>query len=195
MEWWNVISAISAVVAAIAAAFTVYQTTTSYKAQLEANRPYFMITDQGFKPLPVSPPYRLIISLKNIGGRPAKGFYEKIMYISVEMKGVPNILFNSSISNELAPGETNNWFSDTVQFTKDDILPHYFVVAIKYNDPLTHRGYEQTFVYKWLGSKEHKTYPDLMHVSNEETITALTYLEKDLAEFKSVQQKNRGDSD
>jgi len=54
------------------------------------------------------------------------------------------------------------------------------------SDPLTHRGYEQTFVYKWHGAKEHKSYPDLMHIRNEETIKALRYLEKDLAEFKSV---------
>jgi hypothetical protein len=186
-DFWSIISVFLGAIAAIAAAFAVYQTAKSYKDQLEANRPYFMITDQGFKQLPNgSPPYRLIISLKNIGNRPARGFHERIMYITSELKGAANLLYDSSVSNELAPGETTHWFSDTVQFTKDDILPHYFIVAIKYGDPLTHKDYKQTFVYKWHGSKEHKTYPILMYISKEEAEKVLKYLEKDLEEFKIV---------
>jgi hypothetical protein len=49
---WEKISAVSAIVAALAAAYTVYQTAKSYEGQLETNRPYFMVSDLGFEPLP-----------------------------------------------------------------------------------------------------------------------------------------------
>lgn len=189
-RFFDIISLGAAVVASLAAAFTVYQASSSYRLQMEASRPYFMSFLQGFKSddaspsLPTPPPLQFTISLKNIGLRPAQHLRQSILSTDISLKGEKRQIDNFGPYNEIAPSELFTSFPDTTMILKkDDVPAQYFVIAIRYEDPMTEVPYYQTFVFKWTGVTKGKFYKELFFATEQEAHRVLLYMESELKEY------------
>jgi len=164
---WAIVGAISGAVAAIAALFTVYHARSSWKEQIESNRPYFTITEPGIKSLPQSPPYRIQITMENIGIRPAYDLIGKIFIIDKNLESEPRFTFDFSVANEIPPKTPTPWYNDTLRLPKN-MPPQYIVFAIKYSDPVINKSFTQVFFMKWDGVVNGVFDPNFVHVSIEE---------------------------
>lgn len=164
---WAVVAAISGAVAAIAALLTVYHARTAWKEQIGANRPYFTIANPGIKLLPQSPPYRIQITMENIGVRPAYDLFGKIYIIDKNLKSDPQFTFDFSIANEIPHETPTPWYNDTLQL-QTNVPPQYIVLAIKYKDPVVNKSFPQIFFMKWDGVTNGQAHPDFVHVSKAE---------------------------
>jgi len=179
---WAVVAALSGAVAAIAALLTVYHARTSWKEQTEANRPYFTITNPGIKPLPQSPPYRIQITMENIGVRPAYDLFGKIYIVDKNLKSDPQFTFDFSIANEIPTKTPTPWYNDTLRLPTN-VSPQYIVLAIKYKDPVVNKFFPQIFFMKWDGVANGQTHPDFVHASKEEKQKIGDHLKDFLKDF------------
>jgi len=65
---WTVVSAIAAMIAALAAMVAIWQTKATRIQELMARDPYITVTDAGIKVLPESPPYRIECAILDFHG-------------------------------------------------------------------------------------------------------------------------------
>ena len=179
---WAIVAAISGAVAAIAALLTVYHARTTWKEQIESNRPYFTIMKPGIKSLPQSPPYRIQITMENIGVRPACDLVGKIYIIDKNLKSGPQFTFDFSVANEIPAKTPTPWYNDSLLLPKN-VPPQYVVFAIKYRDPVVNKSFTQVFFMKWDGVVDGHFYPDFVHVSIEEKQKIKDHLKDLLRDF------------
>ena len=179
---WAIVAAVSAAIAAIAASVTVYHATITWKEQIESNRPYFTIAKPGIKPLPQSPPYRIQITMENIGVRPAYDLFGKIYIINKNLKDGPQFTFDFSVANEISVKTPTPWYNDSLQLPTN-VPPQYVVFAIKYRDPVVNKSFAQVFFMKWDGVVNGQFHPDFVHVSIEEKQKIKDHLKDLLRDF------------
>ena len=179
---WAIVGAVSTAIAAIAALLTVYLATTTWKEQIGSKRPYFTITEPGIKPLPQSPPYRIQITMENIGVHPAYDLFGKIYIIDENLKGRPQFTFDFSVANEIPAETPTPWYNDSLQLPTN-VPPQYVVFAIKYWDPVVNKSFAQVFFMKWDGVVNGQFHPDFVHVSIEEKQKIEDHLEDLLRDF------------
>ena len=96
---WAVISAI----AAVAALFAVYQARVASHEQILANRPDFTLLQPGIKPLPNSPPFRIQITMENMGGRPAAEMSGELLIADQALDAEPVLRTEFTVGNEILP--------------------------------------------------------------------------------------------
>ena len=179
---WAIVAAISGAIAAIAALLTVYHARIAWKEQIESNRPYFTIAKPGIKPLPQSPPYRIQITMENIGVRPAYDLFGKIYIINKNLKDGPQFTFDFSVANEISVKTPTPWYNDSLQLPTN-VPPQYVVFAIKYRDPVVNKSFAQVFFMKWDGVVNGQFHPDFVHVSIEEKQKIKDHLKDLLRDF------------
>ncbi|MBO8129934.1 MAG: hypothetical protein H0Z29_00265 [Candidatus Marinimicrobia bacterium] len=179
---WAIVAAISGAIAAIAALLTVYHARIAWKEQIGSNRPYFTIAEPGIKPLPQSPPYRIQITMENIGGRPAYDLLGKIYIINKNLKSGPQFTFDFSVANEIPVKTPTPWYNDSLQLPTN-VPPQYIIFAIKYRDPVIDRSFTQVFFMKWDGVINGQTHPDFVHVSKNEKEKIADHIKDLLRDF------------
>jgi len=179
---WAIVAAISGAVAAIAALLTVYHARITWREQIESNRPYFTIMKPGIKPLPQSPPFRIQITMENIGVRPAYDLMGKIYIIDKNLKRGPQFIFEFSVANEIPTKTPTPWYNDSLLLPKN-VSPQYVVFAIKYTDPVVKKSFAQAFFMKWDSVVNGRFYPDFVHVSIEEKLKIKEHLKILLRDF------------
>lgn len=79
--FWAAIATISAMVAAIAALYSVKISRDSANIERLSKRAYFTISSPGIKKMDNSPPYRIQITFVNAGHNPAISVSGKILFI------------------------------------------------------------------------------------------------------------------
>jgi hypothetical protein len=166
---WAIVSAVSGMVAALAATFTVYQAATAARKDREAKRPYFTIEAPGIKPLPSSPPYRIQITLQNVGAHPATALEGKVLFVDAALAAKPAHSFDFSVANDVPSGSPTPWYNDSLMLP-DNVPPMYVILAVLYRDDIIGRTYSQAFYMKWQGVENGKTHPDFVHVSASEKV-------------------------
>ncbi|CBE69247.1 MAG: hypothetical protein F9K13_06340 [Candidatus Methylomirabilis oxygeniifera] len=164
---WAIVSAVSGMVAALAATFTVYQAMTTTREDREAKRPYFTIEAPGIKPLPKSPPYRIQITMRNVGVHPATRLNGKILFVDANLATKPAYAFDFSVANDVPSGSPTPWYNDSL-ILPNDVPPMYVVLAASYSDTIIGKDYSQAFYMRWDGVKNGQTQPDFVHVSASE---------------------------
>jgi len=169
------ISAIAASIAALAACFTVLMMIHSWRIEQESKRPYFTIKAPGIRPLPQSPPYRIILPIENVGTHPASNLIGKIIIIDKSLKKVPILVSDFSIANDLPNNAPNPWYDDNLMLS-DNVPPMYILIAIKYFDPILKKYFTQKFSMKWDGVVNGTTHPDFVHTSLEENKKIIEHL-------------------
>jgi hypothetical protein len=178
----KIIAPLSGAIAAVAALLTVRHLRATRREQIESNRSYFTIVNPGIKPLPQSPPYRIQITMENVGVRPAYDLLGKIYIIDKNLRSGPRITIDFSVANEIVAKTPTPWYSDNVQIL-GDVPPQYIVLAIKYSDPITRESFAQTFFMKWDGVANGQTHPDFVHASIEEKQNIADHLSDLLRDF------------
>lgn len=171
---WAIVAAISGAVAAIAASLTVYQAISASREDRESKRPYFTLSAPGIKPLPQSPPFRIQITMDNIGVHPASDLVGKILIIDRTLTSPPEFSFDFSVANEIPAETPTPWYNDV--YLPQNVPPQYVVLAIKYRDPILKKFFTQIFYMKWDGVLNGQTQPDFVHVTVEEKATLQRHL-------------------
>lgn len=164
---WAIVAAVSGAVAAIAALRSINLTVSEQKELRESQRPYITIVAPGIKPLSQSPPYRIQITMENIGVHPVEDLYGKIIIIDKNLKGEPQFVFGISVANEIPTKTPTPWYNDGLNLPTN-VAPQYIVLAISYIDPILNKSHRQTFFMKWDGVVNGQTSPDFVHVSKDE---------------------------
>ncbi len=164
---WTVITALSGAVTSIAALFIVIYTMTTWKEQIESNRPYFTITKPGIIQLQQGPWHRLQITMENIGVRPAYDLYGKIFIMDKNLISEPRFAFELSIANEIPAKIPTPWHNDSLRLSTN-IPPQYIVLAIEYSDPILKKSFDQIFYMKWNGVTEGQPDSNFVYMSIDE---------------------------
>lgn len=105
--------------------------------------------------------------MENIGIHPASDLSGKILIIDKNLKSEPQYVINFSVANEIPIKTPTPWYNDDL-YLPVNVSPQYIVLAIKYNDPILNKSYQQMFFMKWGGVVNGQFYPDFVHTSNEE---------------------------
>jgi hypothetical protein len=174
--FWSAIAAISAMVATLAAFYSIKISKESAKAERLSKRAYFTISNPGVKKLSNSPPYRIQITLENVGHNPAVAIAGKILFIDKSMEKPPDSEVDLSISNEVPSNSPTPWYYDNLHLP-ENMPPKFIVVSISYKDPILEKEYDQQFYMKWHGVKNNVTDPNFVHTSIEESERLLEYLQ------------------
>lgn len=177
---WDIISSVSAVIAAIVALVTVIIAIKSLQKERHYKRPYFTIEKPGIKKLGDSPPFRIQITMLNMGVHPAKDLTGKLRIFDQALENAPEFNFDFSIANEIPHESPTPWYNDGLMLP-DNVSPKYVTLEIKYYDPLLKEHYPQAFYMKWDGVKNGSTHPDFVHVSIEESDKIKDYLKKQIS--------------
>ena len=180
---WAIVSALSGAVAALAAMVTVYQAVTAARADREAKRPYFTIEAPGIKPLPSSPPYRIQITMQNVGAHPATALEGKISFVDAALAAKPAYTFDFSVANDVPSGSPTPWYNDSVMLP-NNVPPMYVILAVSYRDDIIGRGYSQEFYMKWQGVENGQTHPDFVHVSASEKVRIEEAVRNEIADIR-----------
>lgn len=176
---WTVVSAVASSLAAIAALITVKLLINARKEELEVKRPYFTISKPGIKQLPNSPPYRIQITMENVGVHIAQNNKINIYFIDSALAREPDHSNEHSIANDIPPNSPTPWYVDTL-LLPPNMPPKYIVVMIEYEDPILKKKYSQRFYMKWSGVENGKTHPHFTHVDIEEKKRIIQYFEQHL---------------
>lgn len=163
---WTVVSTVSGAVAAVAALLAVRQVSVARAQERLTQRPYFSISDPGIKPLPNSPPYRVQITLENVGMHPAQDVSGKMLFVDKESMH-PEFDLALSLGDDVPARSPTPWCNDTFR-PKRNTPERYIVVFLRYADPLLRKTFKQQFFLKWGGVKEGKIHPDFAQVSRDE---------------------------
>ncbi len=163
---WTVVSTVSGAVAAVAALLAVRQVSAARTQEHLAQRPYFSLSAPGIKALPSSPPYRVQVTLENIGVHPARDVAGRMLFVDKESMQTDYDLA-LSLGDDVPARSPTPWHNDTFR-PKRNTPEKYIVVSLRYADPLLRRGFKQEFYMKWNGVKEGKIHPDFVHISRDE---------------------------
>lgn len=177
---WDVLSSLATIAAAIVAIITVYHIRTSWQKERESRRPYIAIEEPGIKPLPQSPPFRMQITMRNIGKHPASQFEGAISIFDKTMSG--KFTFNTSftLGNDVPPDSPTPWYTDNVLLPQN-VPIQYICLFLKYRDPILEKRYSQIFYMRWDGVSNGITHPDFVYVSSDESDKILDYLKESKA--------------
>lgn len=163
----TIIATFFAAMSAVAAFCTVLQARDAQREAIKSNRPYFTLKAPGIKQLPNSPPYRMQITMENIGVRVAQDLKGKIIIVDMLSEKDPTLTTEFSIANDIPKNVPTPWYTDSVQLPSN-VSSHYVLMGIKYLDPITKEIFKQSFFMKWNGIKDGKLEPDFVHVSCDE---------------------------
>ncbi|NIR30092.1 MAG: hypothetical protein GWN84_12415 [Gammaproteobacteria bacterium] len=163
---WTVVSTVSGAVAALAALMAVRQVSVARAQERLTQRPYFAVSAPGIKALPNSPPYRVQLTLENIGMHPAQDVIGKMLFVDkASMQTEYNLTL--SLGDEVPARSPTPWQNDAFR-PKRNTPEKYIVVFLHYADPLLRKTFKQQFYMQWGGVKEGKIHPDFVHVSRDE---------------------------
>jgi len=162
--------------------------TSTWRTEIESGRPYVVINeDAGIVRLENGPLYQVSIPLENIGERAAcemtVGFYmiDKNM-VDNGLKCAPLLNRSFDMANEIPPEvPTQGIYPITL---KDDMSPHYVVLALKYMDQITGKSYCRFIHMKWDGVAKGQADEIFVHVTAEEKVTIEGYLQDWLKDFR-----------
>jgi len=183
-NFWAAVSAVGGAVSALAALATIRQSSISSREARDAQRPYFLLEGPGIKHLPQSPPFRVILPVRNIGVRPATQFEGRI-YIVPILQGVPPAMdLRFSVANPIPQNSPTPWYNDTLVLP-DQCPPHFVFLGIEYIDPLSGRHYHQSFYMRWDGVQNGSTQPDFVHVTAQEKAIMNTQFSEIITPYQS----------
>lgn len=160
------ISAIAASISAIASFKTAKRTAKSYEYDRIAKRPYFSLKGPGFQPLNPSPPFRLIIPMINVGGRPASDF-EFIILMVDSINGNAVLHESKQLANDIDCNSPIPWWNDSIVLPAN-LPPHYVVVFMKYHDAILQKEFKPEFFMKFNGVINGDFTPDFVQVTKQE---------------------------
>lgn len=153
---WTVVATVCAMVAALAAGFSVWQAKLALQAEREAKRPYFKIKRAFMEKVQTDGTYRFEIVFENIGIHPARDPHVKLL---VKDKKLENDLFGVAYAAAMDVPKNGTLF-----FRRENIRPqylkepiHYYVIyAVKYIDPILEKEFAQIFFMQWRGPDKSK---------------------------------------
>lgn len=157
--FWSAISAVAAMVATFAALYTIKMAKEAAELERLSKRAYFTVSKPGIKQISDGPPFRIQITLENVGSNPTCELTGKILFVGYSLKDPPDSQVELSVANEIPSNSPTPWYYDSLDLPKD-MPSKYIVLLIKYFDPIIDRYYEQQFYMKWHGVKDGITYPD-----------------------------------
>lgn len=166
-NFWVAVSAIGGAISAVAAYVAIWHSRKANKEAVESQRPYFVLEAPGIKQLPNSPPFRVQLTLRNVGGRVAASLEGRIFMMPTQSNSRPILDVTFSVASELPPHVPTPWYNDSLELLAQ-VPPHYVILGATYFDPVLEKQYRQLFCMRWDGVQNGKFHPDFVHISKVE---------------------------
>jgi len=128
---------------------------------------HFELREPGFKPLPNSPPFRLMIQMINTGGRSAYGLEYQIVMVD-QKNHIVSHNESGSAGGEIPPNSPTPYYNDSIKFPLN--MPAQFIIlCLHYKDTEDSKTIKtQMFYMQWPGVINGTTSPDFTYVSIEQ---------------------------
>lgn len=176
-DWSTTIVTYSTVIFAIVSLITAYITITSWRAQRQADRPYFSVKETPTVELREDLTFEF--KFTNVGKHPATNLVSNTFVFDQSLSQKPIHVDEYALINDI-PRETTT--SLMIQLSPKDISPRngeisaqYVVIRLTYSDPVLNQTYEQSLYMKWSGVEGGKQQP-LFHAQANEKDKILNYL-------------------
>ena len=128
---------------------------------------HFELKEPGFKPLPNSPPFRLMIQMINTGGRSAFDLEYQLLMIDQESHVVARNI-SGSVGGEIPPNSPTPYYNDSIVFPMN-VREQFIILCLHYKDAEDSKiTRTQIFYMQWSGVINGKTEPDFTYVSIEQ---------------------------
>ena len=179
MRWSSIIAALGTSVLALTAVGTVYLTVTTWRAQQNASRPYFVLKES--PKVDLGNELSLELKFNNVGIHPAVNLSSETIIFDEHLLGKPIHHDESAIVNEISKDAASSLVmiipSDEIYPKQLNINAQYVVVDLQYADPILNKSYTQEIYMKWNGVQEGSLQPTV-HVRVEEKGKILAYFQK-----------------
>ncbi len=134
----------------------------------ETKPAHFELRDPGFKQLPNSPPFRLMILMINTGEQSAFDLEYQIVMMDQKNYIVSAPKISGSVGGEIPPNSPTPYYNDTVLIPKN-MPPQFIVLRLRYKDAEDSKTIKtQMFYMQWSGVVNGITSPDFTYVSIEQ---------------------------
>jgi len=179
MRWSSIIATLGTSVLALTALVTVYLTVTTWRAQQNASRPYFVLKES--PKVDLGNELSLELKFNNVGIHPAVNLSSETIIFDEHLSGKPIHHDESAIVNEISKDASSSLVmiipSDEIYPKQLNINAQYVVVDLQYADPILNKSYNQEIYMKWNGVQEGNLQPTV-HVRVEEKGKILAYFQK-----------------
>lgn len=172
----SIIATIATAVLAITALITVYITISAWKEEQEANRPYFTFGESPEVVFNETPQFE--IKFTNVGEHPAVSLWSKSIVFSSQLDSKPIAVDEYALVNDIPKNASATLLIGLEaleeQTKEGEVLPHFIVIVLRYEDPIIHKKFEQTLYLKWNGIEEGQILAT-NHAEEEEKKTIIKY--------------------
>jgi hypothetical protein len=128
---------------------------------------HFELRAPGFKQLPNSPPFRLMIPMINTGDRSAFDLEYRILIIG-QTNNIVSADLSGSVGGEIPPNSPTPYWNDSV-FLPVNQPPQYIILRLRYKETEGSKTIKTQVIYmQWSGVENGKTSPDFTYVSIEQ---------------------------
>lgn len=155
ISYSNMIATVGTAILAVTALITVYITVSAWNEEREANRPYFTFKDSPEVVLRESPEFEMVFT--NVGEHPAVSLWSKSIVFQAGLKEKPVTIDEYALVNDIPKNASATLLISlqgiNKQKTLKDVPPYFFVIVLRYEDPIINESFEQTLYIKWNGMK------------------------------------------
>ncbi len=178
----NIIVTITTLIFAITSMITVYISLSAWRDERESVRPY--LTFQSSPEVYFNNNDKLIFIFKftNVGLHPAGNLHSQTIIVDSKLDRLPLHTDQYSLVNYIPQNTSADLMikidgDAAEEINQLHINQHYFIINLKYSDPVLDKNHEQIIYLKWAGVSEGNLSP-IFHASKEDKTKIVRYLEK-----------------
>lgn len=180
----SMIATIATAILAITALITVYITISAWREEQEANRPYFTFKDSPEVVIDQSPEFEM--KFTNVGEHPAVSLWSKSIVFNADLNSKPIAADEYALVNDIPKNASATLLIGLDALEKQtkqgNVLPHFIVIVLRYEDPIINKKFEQTLYIKWSGI-ENGEMLSTHHAEEEEKKKVIKYFAQNNIEF------------
>lgn len=184
-NYTTMIATIATAVLAITALITVYITISAWREEREANRPYFTFKESPQVVITDIPQFE--IKFTNVGEHPAVDLWSKSIVVHSDLQADPIAVDEYALVNDIPKNASATLLIELdrlrSEMDRGSIAPHFFVIALRYADPIIDKQFEQTLYIKWNGIDNGRMLPT-NHAEEPEKTAIEKYFSQNKVNFK-----------
>lgn len=176
-DWSTTLVTYSTVIFAIVSLITAYITITSWRAQRQADRPYFSVKESPIVELQKEITFEF--EFTNVGKHAATNLVSNTYVFDQGLNLAPIHVDEYALINDI-PRETTTRLMiqlnpKNISPAEGEVRPQYIVIYLTYSDPVLNQTYHQALYMKWAGVESGKGQP-LIYAHTSEKDKILNYL-------------------
>ncbi|HVJ48515.1 hypothetical protein [Desulfitobacterium sp.] len=176
-DWSTTLVTYSTVIFAIVSLITAYITITSWRAQRQADRPYFSVKES--PTVEIQKEITFEFEFTNVGKHSASNLMSNTYVFDQSLNVKPVHVDEYALINDI-PRETTTRLmiqlaSKDISPAEGKVPPQYIVIHLTYSDPVLNQTYQQALYMKWAGVEGGLEHP-LVYAHTSEKDKILNYL-------------------